>query len=70
MIKRLKHWLYSRFLPEYCRLKLLDELEEMKRKQDALSRENERLMAYIEGLETGIRAQKHIAIYNTAGKGG
>lgn len=69
-MKKLKNWFYNRFLPEYCRLKLLDELEEMKRKQDALSRENERLRAYIDGLETGIRAQKRIVIYNTAGQGG
>lgn len=70
MIKRLKHWLYNRFLPEYCRRKLLEDNEKLENKIDAMSRENERLRAYIEGLEAGIRAQKRIAIYNTAGKGG
>lgn len=69
-MKKLKNWLCNRFLPEYCRRKLLEDMEEMKRKQDALERENQRLRAYIEGLETGIRAQKRIVIHNTAGKGG
>lgn len=56
-MKRFKLWLFTRFLPAYVD-------ESMRESIDSLRRENERLRAYIRGLETAMRSQRKIQIKN------
>lgn len=67
MIKRLRKWLYDRFLPMWAKETLLADYRHV-------CSENERLLmklaekdAYIEGLQAGIKAQRRIVI-NTTGE--
>jgi hypothetical protein len=64
MIKRLKRWLIERILPVWAREELMAEIERLKESNRQLAAECDRLNAYIEGLETGIRAQRRIVINN------
>lgn len=64
MIKRLKRWLIERILPVWAREELMAEIERLKESNHQLTAECDRLNAYIEGLETGIRAQRRIVINN------
>ena len=64
MIKKLKRWLIERILPVWAREELMAEIERLKESNRQLVAERDRLNAYIEGLETGIRAQRRIIINN------
>ena len=64
MIKRLKRWLIERILPVWAREELMAEIEKLKESNQQLAAERDRLNAYIEGLEAGIRAQRRIVINN------
>lgn len=64
MIKRLKRWLIERILPVWARAQLMDEIERLQEKNQQLTAECDRLNAYIDGLENGIRAQRRIIINN------
>jgi cell division protein FtsB len=64
MIKRLKRWLIERIMPVWAREELMAEIERLKESNRQLAEERDRLNAYIEGLETGIRAQRRIIINN------
>ena len=64
MIKRLKRWLIERIMPVWAREELMAEIERLKESNRQLAAECDRLNAYIEGLETGIRAQRRIIINN------
>ncbi len=69
MMHKWKTWLYSRFLPEYCRQSLLEEnarLEnELKQKQQRI----QELNSYIDGMEAGMHSLRRITICNHTGKG-
>lgn len=55
---KFKRWLYLKFLPEWCRLDLIDvnqKLAEVVQQQKA---EIDRLNAYIDGLDRAMRAQR------------
>lgn len=62
-MKKLRQWLVSRFLPVLAREALEAENRRLRAKVLALEEKNARLSAYLDGLETGIRAQKKIVIY-------
>ena len=62
MIKKFRHWLIERFLPVYLRESLLEENRRLEEKNRVLKGQNERLLAYIDGLENGIKAQRRIVI--------
>lgn len=64
MIRRIKRWLIERILPVWAREELMAEIERLKESNRQLAAECDRLNAYIEGLETGIRAQRRIVINN------
>ena len=64
MIKRLKRWLIDRILPVWAREELMAEIERLKESNRQLTAECDRLNAYIEGLENGIRSQRRIVINN------
>lgn len=59
----MKKWLLDRFLPMWAKETVLSDNRRLKRQLRAAEKENERLQAYIQGLETGIRAAKRITIH-------
>lgn len=61
---RFKDWLMLRFLPAWAKERVYKENRELKEKVAALQGRIERLNAYIDGLETGIRAQRRVVINN------
>lgn len=68
MIKKFKRWLIDTYLPAYAKQELLETYEKQLKRNEELKRENERLNAYIDGLEAGIKAQRRIII-KTGGEG-
>lgn len=62
ILQRVRQWLIERFLPTYARAELWEEYEKQQRRIAALEQENNRLCAYIDGLETGLYAQQRIII--------
>lgn len=67
MIKKIKHWLYTRFLAVWLKETLLADNRELQRQVDDLKAKLAQQNAYIKGLEDGIRAQRRIVI-NTGGE--
>lgn len=67
-MSKFKRWLVEKFLPAWCRDEMLDTNRDLVRAVDDLRRENERLKAYINGLENAMRAQRRIAIRNEVKK--
>ena len=67
-MKRIKKWLFNRFLPAYCKDRLMRENEALADKVREMRQENRELRAYIDGLERGVRAAKKIQIVNNRGE--
>lgn len=67
-MSKFKRWLIEKFLPAWCRDEMLDTNRDLVRAADDLRRENERLKAYINGLEDAMRAQRRIVIRNEVKK--
>lgn len=65
---RLKRWLCEKFLPAWCREELTEENERLRTANTGLWNENQRLRAYISGLETAMRCQRRAVIRNEVGK--
>lgn len=55
---KFKKWLILKFLPTYCREELLEENRRLMQKIDTLQAKNDRLNAYIDGMEAALRYQK------------
>lgn len=68
MIKKLKNWIINRFLPVVAREMLVAENEQLKEELRQSYEEIDRLKSYINGLETGIKAQRRIIINTGEGK--
>ena len=69
MIRRIRQWLIDRFLPVWAKESVVKENERLRQRLAEKETEIERLKAYIEGLETGIRSHRKIVINNrSAGK--
>lgn len=62
MMKKFKHWLVHRFLPVWAQETLLAENKKLKDEVKQLREQLSELMAYTDGLEVGIRAQRRIII--------
>ena len=62
MIRKLKIWLRERYLPEYCRQKLLEENERLRQKLDKKEKEIIRLNGCIEGMEEALRAPCRVVL--------
>lgn len=54
----MKKWLTDRFLPMWAKETVLSDNRRLKRQLRTVQQENERLQAYIRGLENGLRAVK------------
>ena len=57
-MKKFKRWLIEKFLPTYCRNELLEENKRLSNKIPELQAKNDRLNAYIDGMESALRYQK------------
>ncbi len=62
----MKKWLIENFLPMWAKETVLRDNREMARKIKSLQQENEKLAAYVRGLEAGSRSRR-VNIY-TGGK--
>lgn len=56
-----KEWFRRRFLPEWARDQLMRENAALRAREDQLTREIERLEAYIQGMQAGVRARNRLA---------
>ena len=63
----MKKWLIDGFLPMWAKETILADNRRLKRQLRQTEQENKEMKAYIQGLETGIRAGKKITVY-TGGK--
>ncbi len=63
----MKKWLIDGFLPMWAKETVLADNRRLKRQLRQIEQENKEMKAYIQGLETGIRAGKKITVY-TGGK--
>ena len=64
---KFKSWLYNTFLPAWAKDDLLKANERLTVQLHEALEENERLRAYTDGLERGIRNQRRIIINTTTG---
>ena len=60
----MKKWLIDGFLPMWAKETVLSDNRRLKRQLRLLEQENTEMKAYIQGLETGIRAGKKITIHS------
>lgn len=67
-MKRFKTWLYDRFLPIWAKETLLADNKRLLNANQELSQEIQRMQAYIDGLERGIKAQRKTVINNEVGQ--
>ena len=58
MIRKIKQWLYGRFLPMWAKETVLADNRNLQRKVEKLEQKNRELEAYIDGLQTGIRGMR------------
>ena len=68
MIRRIKKWLWNRFLPMWMKESLLADYRSVLRENEELRKELAIKNAYITGLETGIKSVRRIVI-NNSGEG-
>ena len=61
-MRRFKNWLIKHFLPNWAKETLLVENSNLREQVEKLKQEKTSLVAYIDGLETGIKAQRRIII--------
>lgn len=63
-MKRLREWLYRRFLPMVAKETLYKERDALAGQVRELEQENRRLQAYIDGMEAALRAGRRVVIRN------
>ncbi|WP_337574054.1 hypothetical protein [Fournierella sp.] len=56
-----KEWFWRRFLPEWARDQLMRENAALRSQLERKDREIERLEAYIQGMQAGVRARNRLA---------
>lgn len=64
-MKKIKTWLIERILPVWARAELMAENEQLRKEIEKLRAELDLKNEYIDGLITGIRAQRRITINTT-----
>ena len=67
-MKKIKTWLIERILPVWARAELMAENEQLRKEIEKLRAELDMKNEYIDGLITGIRAQRRITINTTEAK--
>ena len=60
----MKKWLIERFLPLWAKETVLRENRQLKQENERLTQKVKQQEAYIQGMQTGLRAGKRISIYN------
>lgn len=65
MIRKIKQWLYDRFLPMWAKETVLAENRQLRKEIKELEQKNRELEAYINGLNAGIRSLRRIVINNS-----
>lgn len=63
-MKRLKTWLLERFLPAWAKDSVYQENKQLLAQLERQKQEIRELNAYIDGLETGLRALRRVTIQN------
>lgn len=63
-MSKVKQWLVERFLPEWCRQELLAENARLAAEVLRLQRQVEQRQAYIDGMDTALRAMRKVIIKN------
>ena len=64
----MKKWLTEKFLPMWAKETVLSDNRQLQQENAALRQKVRQLEVYIQGLESGMRAQKRINIYNRGGE--
>lgn len=62
IMRKLKQWLYEKFLPAWCRDELMQENICLQGVVRDLKQENARLNAYINGMHDAMRGQRRVTI--------
>ena len=64
-MRRIREWLFERFLPAWCRTELMEENRRHRERIEALERENERLNAFVDGVEFVLRrlSRARVSVY-------
>lgn len=68
MIRKIKQWLFDRFLPMWVKETLLKDNRRLCQENEDLQKKLDIQNAYIAGLETGVRALRRIVINNNSGR--
>lgn len=63
MMKKIRAWLYTQFLPAWCKDDLLDRNAQLLETVAELKQENQRLHAYIDGAHDALRHGSRVTIY-------
>ncbi len=63
----MKKWLIDRFLPMWAKETVLAENRHLRQENRCLQEKLRQQEAYIQGVQTGLRAVKRISIYNGGG---
>lgn len=63
-MRRLKTWLWERFLPAWAKDSVYRENQALREKLETRGQELRELEAYVDGLETALRSMRRIVIQN------
>lgn len=63
-MSKIKRWFFNKYLPAYCKEKLMEEIDDLRKEVQELKAEKNELEAYISGMQRGLKAVKKIQIVN------
>ena len=69
-MNRFRLWICTKFLPTWAREGLIDENERLRRELAKVRQENERLNAYIDGVQSMMRCFRRVEINQTINREG
>lgn len=67
-MSKIKKWFFEKYLPAYCREKLIEENDDLRKELQEAKVKNNELKAYINGMQIGLKAVKKIQIINNRGE--
>ena len=68
MIRKIRDWLYKKFLPKVTYDEYMRELEQLRKAYDNVKARNRELEAYIDGVHDCLRARPKVEIKNEVNK--